>query len=250
MALINCPECGIEVSDKAEKCPKCAFPINSLNSKVEISNQQLTIAMINKKSKGVGLLLTLLFGPIGMLYSTVNGAITMLIIGIAIIVASFALFGVSFSTDDFSLLFKGYPLLFLGSIVYWIMCLVMTVNSIDKHNAKIIEDISIHKTNESLTIDSSVESVIIKLNSLIDKERTKGLFGKSVKNEINNLIGENNKSKNDALNLIKSYNLKFKTDLIEDLKSLSSSYDAIKEVLSIFIEFNVVENMYPHKLID
>jgi len=28
MALINCPECGTEVSDKAEKCPKCAYPIN------------------------------------------------------------------------------------------------------------------------------------------------------------------------------------------------------------------------------
>jgi uncharacterized OB-fold protein len=29
MALINCPECGTEVSDKADKCPKCAYPINS-----------------------------------------------------------------------------------------------------------------------------------------------------------------------------------------------------------------------------
>ena len=29
MALINCPECGIEVSEKAEKCLKCAYPINS-----------------------------------------------------------------------------------------------------------------------------------------------------------------------------------------------------------------------------
>ena len=27
MALINCPECGTQVSDKAEKCPNCAFPI-------------------------------------------------------------------------------------------------------------------------------------------------------------------------------------------------------------------------------
>lgn len=27
MALINCPECGTEVSDKAASCPKCAFPI-------------------------------------------------------------------------------------------------------------------------------------------------------------------------------------------------------------------------------
>ena len=28
MGLIKCPECGMEnVSDKAEKCPKCGFPI-------------------------------------------------------------------------------------------------------------------------------------------------------------------------------------------------------------------------------
>ncbi len=27
MALIKCPECGNEVSDKAPVCPKCAFPI-------------------------------------------------------------------------------------------------------------------------------------------------------------------------------------------------------------------------------
>lgn len=32
MALINCPECKTEVSDKAEKCPKCAFPLNSINN--------------------------------------------------------------------------------------------------------------------------------------------------------------------------------------------------------------------------
>jgi hypothetical protein len=28
MALITCPECGTQVSDKAERCPKCAYPIN------------------------------------------------------------------------------------------------------------------------------------------------------------------------------------------------------------------------------
>lgn len=30
MALITCPECGTEVSDKADKCPKCAYPINKI----------------------------------------------------------------------------------------------------------------------------------------------------------------------------------------------------------------------------
>lgn len=28
MALINCPECNTEVSEKADNCPKCAYPIN------------------------------------------------------------------------------------------------------------------------------------------------------------------------------------------------------------------------------
>ena len=28
MAIINCKECGQEVSDKAENCPKCGNPIS------------------------------------------------------------------------------------------------------------------------------------------------------------------------------------------------------------------------------
>ncbi len=27
MALIKCPECGTEVSDKAAQCPRCAYPL-------------------------------------------------------------------------------------------------------------------------------------------------------------------------------------------------------------------------------
>lgn len=28
MALIDCPECGNEVSEQADSCPKCGYPIN------------------------------------------------------------------------------------------------------------------------------------------------------------------------------------------------------------------------------
>lgn len=31
MALINCPECNHEISDKAEKCPNCGFPIPKIS---------------------------------------------------------------------------------------------------------------------------------------------------------------------------------------------------------------------------
>lgn len=34
MALINCPECGKQVSDTAPKCPNCGFPIKSALNKV------------------------------------------------------------------------------------------------------------------------------------------------------------------------------------------------------------------------
>ena len=30
MALINCPECGNEISDKSEKCINCGYPIKEL----------------------------------------------------------------------------------------------------------------------------------------------------------------------------------------------------------------------------
>lgn len=33
MALIACPECGKEVSDKAENCPNCAYPIAKKEAK-------------------------------------------------------------------------------------------------------------------------------------------------------------------------------------------------------------------------
>ena len=31
MASINCPECGTGVSNRADKCPNCAYPIKEHN---------------------------------------------------------------------------------------------------------------------------------------------------------------------------------------------------------------------------
>lgn len=40
MALINCPECGRQVSSQAEKCPGCGFPIGKLNQQPNYSQIQ------------------------------------------------------------------------------------------------------------------------------------------------------------------------------------------------------------------
>lgn len=37
MALIKCPECGQEVSDKAAACPRCAYPIAQFASASEVT---------------------------------------------------------------------------------------------------------------------------------------------------------------------------------------------------------------------
>jgi hypothetical protein len=46
MALIKCPECGTEVSDKAEKCPKCSYPIAT-------SEKHEQVQVIEKTSKAL-----------------------------------------------------------------------------------------------------------------------------------------------------------------------------------------------------
>ncbi|MDO4332621.1 MAG: zinc-ribbon domain-containing protein [Eubacteriales bacterium] len=40
MALINCPECGREISDKAVSCPHCGYPIEKLLSKNEFTSSE------------------------------------------------------------------------------------------------------------------------------------------------------------------------------------------------------------------
>jgi hypothetical protein len=49
MALIDCPECGSQVSDKAESCPKCGYGI----VKEIVSPRANPVKGISRKSKGM-----------------------------------------------------------------------------------------------------------------------------------------------------------------------------------------------------
>lgn len=56
MALIKCPECDKEVSDKASSCPNCGYPINNTISINNTSNYaQIRIACKTKTIKVDGI---------------------------------------------------------------------------------------------------------------------------------------------------------------------------------------------------
>ncbi|HEY5463386.1 MAG TPA: hypothetical protein VIJ95_09020 [Hanamia sp.] len=47
MALVVCPDCGTSVSDMAEKCPKCSYPIKPLaKTKLDIEVLKKSSSMI------------------------------------------------------------------------------------------------------------------------------------------------------------------------------------------------------------
>lgn len=58
MALIHCPECGREVSDRASSCPGCGFPLTPADT---ISDTQARLEEAQKRDKKaaakIGLLL-------------------------------------------------------------------------------------------------------------------------------------------------------------------------------------------------
>lgn len=51
MALINCPECGKQVSDVASSCPNCGYPISHYIETMQESNNANTFFQENKSEK-------------------------------------------------------------------------------------------------------------------------------------------------------------------------------------------------------
>lgn len=57
MALIKCPECGKEVSDKAEACIRCGYPINKNNEVNEnLQEELINPNIINVEGKDIDII--------------------------------------------------------------------------------------------------------------------------------------------------------------------------------------------------
>jgi len=59
MALIQCPECSKEVSDKAPTCPKCGAPIAAASVDREVGVNLTTVQATSKRLKAQMLLAAL-----------------------------------------------------------------------------------------------------------------------------------------------------------------------------------------------
>ena len=61
MALVNCKECGKQVSDKAVACPNCGAPVSGRSQPATAP-----VVMIAPKSRSTAILLAMLLGGLGV----------------------------------------------------------------------------------------------------------------------------------------------------------------------------------------
>lgn len=88
------------------------------------------------KSKGIAILLVLLFGPVGLFYSSIRGGVIMLI---SPIIALLLFYGSSF-TGNLGLGMASLSFLFIFTSLFWIICIIWAVNAVDKYNAELYKN--------------------------------------------------------------------------------------------------------------
>lgn len=81
----------------------------------ENRHDRQTVIIKERKSIGLSLLLTILFGPLGMLYTTVSGAIIMFVVSLIVAIITFG----------------------LGFFLTWPICIIWGVLAAKNYNSKI-----------------------------------------------------------------------------------------------------------------
>ncbi|HPS83564.1 MAG TPA: hypothetical protein PLA88_04565 [Bacteroidales bacterium] len=88
------------------------------------------------KSVGIAILLTFLFGPIGLFYASVIGGLIMTFMPIFLTVLSL----VGLAQKNSSLFGWSFGILVVFSLTYWLINIIWAVISVSKYNRKIEED--------------------------------------------------------------------------------------------------------------
>jgi hypothetical protein len=79
-------------------------------------NESKPTVVISTKSPGIAILLTIFLGPIGMLYSTILGAVVMFVVSVIV----------------------GFLTLGLGLLITWPVCILWAALAASGHNRRIL----------------------------------------------------------------------------------------------------------------
>lgn len=137
-----CKFCGKKIPDTSTTCPSCG---KQLNEAKQVITQQQIIGVQLPKNLGLGIALSFLFGPLGLLYSSVRYACILTAIDILLFMLCIGS-GSSGKPSVFMMGFAGFAVLFL-TFGTWIASIVLSWRAITKYNdnvrkGKLNEDIN------------------------------------------------------------------------------------------------------------
>ena len=88
------------------------------------------------KSIGVAILLTFLFGPVGLFYASISGGLVMTFTPIVL----FLITMVGIVQEITLLVFWSAGLLFVFFLTYWLICIIWATISVNRYNREIEEE--------------------------------------------------------------------------------------------------------------
>lgn len=131
------------------------------------------------------------------------------------------------------------------------LCIANGLISISKESPS-LECVMYDFINDEIR-EISEKEISIEINQLqkeIQKLRNplSGIF-RSNKTLIQSLNQYINKKQNKALDLLGEYRIAFNTNLIDELKAISTNYSLAKEILMPFIEAKILDEKHPHQIL-
>lgn len=114
----------------------------------------------NTKSVGIAILLTLLFGPIGLFYASVLGGVVMTVLPVILILL--VIYG--YASDFMPLLGLSVGLLIILYVSYWLIIIAWAILSVNNHNREIEEETRYQLQLMSMESRSAAHQIVVNVN--------------------------------------------------------------------------------------